>query len=295
MGVVDPATGHVEEEDFVARAGFAWLGGSWLGRRLRPALYSSRRLHRLVGWYADTRHSRRLIPWAARRFGVRLSEALVPPGGYATFNDFFTRELAPGARPFDGEPEALVSPADARLFVVPRIAADTELQVKEARFTVGRLLADEALAAAYAGGAAAVFRLYLADCHRLYFPCDGVAHPPRSIPGEHHPVSPVPGAESSFYTRNVRQVALLDTERFGRLAFVDIGGFLISSIEPRCPEGGRVRRGGERLRFRFGGSTCVLLSEPGRLQYAADLVRWCQQGHEVRVRIGARLAGACPS
>ncbi|RYZ57532.1 MAG: hypothetical protein EOP08_17085, partial [Proteobacteria bacterium] len=32
------------------------------------------------------------------------------------FNDFFTRRLAPGARPLDTAPGRLVSPADGRVF-----------------------------------------------------------------------------------------------------------------------------------------------------------------------------------
>jgi phosphatidylserine decarboxylase len=292
MGIVDRGTGRVFEEELVASGGFSWLYRSRLGRRVRPALFGSTRLHRALAWYADTRHSRRFIPWAVRRFGIDLSEARVPAEGYATFNAFFARELAPHARPFDPERSALVSPADAKLHVVPRISDQTVLVLKGCRFTLGDLLASRTLAARYEGGAAAIFRLYLGDCHRVYFPCDGVAHLPRLIPGRHEPISPVPGSDQAFYTRNVRQVTLVDTEAFGRLAFIEIGGFLVSSIEQRRAEGGPVRRAEEKSRFRFGGSACVLLSERGRLRYDDDLLRWGREGHEVTVKIGEHIAHA---
>src|SRR6188472_3149751 len=42
----------------------------------------------------------RLIRWFIARYGVDMSEAVDPdPASYATFNDFFTRALKPGARP----------------------------------------------------------------------------------------------------------------------------------------------------------------------------------------------------
>ena len=34
---------------------------------------------------------------------------------YESFNDFFTRRIRPGRRPFDADPRALIAPADARL------------------------------------------------------------------------------------------------------------------------------------------------------------------------------------
>ncbi|MBW2551502.1 MAG: phosphatidylserine decarboxylase, partial [Deltaproteobacteria bacterium] len=44
-----------------------------------------------------------------------LSEVAIPPGGFRTFDDFFTRRLLDGTRVVDSDPKALVSPADGRL------------------------------------------------------------------------------------------------------------------------------------------------------------------------------------
>ena len=41
-----------------------------------------------------------LIRWFVGRYGVNMAEAANPdPAAYASFNEFFTRELKPGARP----------------------------------------------------------------------------------------------------------------------------------------------------------------------------------------------------
>src|SRR5690606_6482771 len=50
-----------------------------------------------------------------RAYRVDLSECEVPPGGFETFDAFFTRRLKPGARVIDPDPDTLVSPADGRV------------------------------------------------------------------------------------------------------------------------------------------------------------------------------------
>ena len=59
----------------------------------------------LAGRLADNDRSpalkNRVIKWFIGRYGVDMSEAAEPnPEAYATFNDFFTRELKPGIRPW---------------------------------------------------------------------------------------------------------------------------------------------------------------------------------------------------
>ena len=50
-----------------------------------------------------------------RAYGVDMSEAVVPPEGFGSFNDFFTRRLRDGVREIDAAPDVVVSPADGRL------------------------------------------------------------------------------------------------------------------------------------------------------------------------------------
>ena len=51
----------------------------------------------------------------ARIYGIDVSEAEKPLGGYAGFDEFFTRKLRPGARPIDDAPGRVVSPADGTI------------------------------------------------------------------------------------------------------------------------------------------------------------------------------------
>jgi len=269
-----------------------WLYGSAIGRRLRPLLTRSRLLHLAVGGFADSRLSRPLVPWMVRRYGIDLSESVVPPGGFPTLNALFTRELAAGARPIDPDPAALASPADARLHVTGPIDEALRVGVKGVSFSVRELVADAALARGVAGGTVAVFRLYAADCHRLFFPCSGTPSAPRLVPGGYESVSPRPGNDLPFYVLNRRTVTALDTVRFGRLLLVDVGGFLVGSIRHLAAACLRVEKGAPRSLFRFGGSTLVLLAPAGAVDWDPAILASSARGDEAPVRIGQAIGRA---
>jgi phosphatidylserine decarboxylase len=268
------------------------LHASAPGRVARETLARSRLLHRLAGALADTRASAALVPWAARAWGVDLDEAEAPEGGFPTFNAFFARALRPGARPVDPDPAALVSPADGHASARGPLGEGARLPVKGAPATVTELLADAELARAYRGGAAALFRLYLPDCHRTHFPCDGTPGPTRRIPGAHHPMTPRPGNDAPWLARNARAVTLLDTPRFGRVALVDVGGLVVGSLRTLAPAGAPAAKGDVRAAFAIGGSAVVLLVPPGRARLRADLLAAGEAGGEVPVRIGEAVGRA---
>ncbi len=69
---------------------------------------------------------------------------------------------------------------------------------------------------------------------------------------------------------------------------MEIGAFLNASIvQTYAP--GPVARGQEKGFFQFGGSTVVLLFEPGAVVFDDDLVRDSAQGLEVHVQAGSQV------
>ncbi len=57
-----------------------------------------------------------LIALISRVAGINYAEALSPdPADYVSFNAWFTRALKPGARVFDPDPQAFLSPCDGRI------------------------------------------------------------------------------------------------------------------------------------------------------------------------------------
>src|SRR5262245_2213135 len=112
-----------------------------------------------------------VIRWFIGRYGVDMSEAADPdPAHYATFNEFFTRALRPGARPL-AEAD-LLCPVDGAVSQVGPIDGDQIFQAKEHRYSTQALLGGDAqLAARFANGHFATLYLSPRDYHRIHMPC----------------------------------------------------------------------------------------------------------------------------
>ena len=91
-----------------------------------------------------------------------MAEMVVPnPDAYATFNEFFAREIKESARPI-AEPDnewVTSSPADCRLTAFPTIDLATKYWIKGHGFTLTRLLGGEDLAREFDGGSMVIARL----------------------------------------------------------------------------------------------------------------------------------------
>lgn len=244
---------------------------------------------RLYGWMQARAGSRRKISRFVRDYGIDVEEIEYPLERYPNFNAFFTRRLKPDARPFVPESDALSCPADGKVLVFQQLQEGVGIPVKGAPAPLERLLDSEEEARPYRHGSALVVRLAPYDYHRFHFPDSGNAGPARVIAGRYYIVNPlglarVPGA----LWRNKRAVTGFDSDRFGRIAYLEIGGFAVGSIvETYTP--GPVERGQEKGYFQFGGSTLVLLFEPGTVLFDDDLQEDSGRGMEVHVRAGSRI------
>ncbi|MFN7159845.1 MAG: phosphatidylserine decarboxylase, partial [Erythrobacter cryptus] len=108
-------------------------------------------LSRLAGLLANS-----TSPWLRdaliRRFvaafDVDLSEAARGIGEFASFNDFFTRELKPGARVLADPARFILSPADGAISQLGAITAGRILQAKGRDYSVAEILGGSAAEAA---------------------------------------------------------------------------------------------------------------------------------------------------
>ena len=83
-------------------------------------------LSRLAGRLAASERPwlrNRLIARFVAAYNVDLSEAARGVGEFTSFNDFFTRELKPGARPLADSGQCILSPADGAVSQLGPIAA----------------------------------------------------------------------------------------------------------------------------------------------------------------------------
>ncbi len=257
--------------------------------RVLLRLVRSKACSRLMGAYMNSRLSVGRVKKAIREQKPDLTQ--FEQDSFRSFNAYFTRKRREEIFPFCHDESRLCSPADSRLTVVP-LQGDRAFPVKQAPYTVSELLQDEAEAKRYAGGHALVFRLCPTDYHRYAYPDDGQEVSCKTIPGTLHTVSPVALETVPVFHRNSREVTILETVHFGRIAFIEVGALLVGRICNRHRE--RFRRGEEKGYFAYGGSTVVLLVQPNRLQPDEDLLRNSANGIETFVRSGEAIGTATP-
>jgi len=282
------ATGELATERVFGREALEFFYSSRGGRLLGRLLASNRVASRWYGWLQRRPSSRRKIPRFVRSLGVDAEEAERPPDEYDSLDAFFTRKLRPGSRPIDPDPDRLITPADGRIRVVPRLR-EPWLSVKGSTVRLEDLLADGTLARRYAEGAVLLIRLAAADYHRFHFPDAGVASAPWAAGRRLHSVHPIALDAGAPSFENKRMLTRLETRAFGDLLQIEIGALTVGTIQQTFRPG-PVERGQEKGFFRFGGSAIVLLIEPGRIELDEDLLRDSADGIETRVRMGESIA-----
>ncbi len=194
--------------------------------------------HTLSNWLAKLTHSKNpliknpFIKQIIKIYGVDMSEALEPnPSQYASFNQFFTRELRPDARPLTTEKFAVASPADGVVSQAGAITDGEIFQAKGKSFTATALLGSAERASAFNNGIFSTIYLSPKDYHRLHMPLTGTLREMVHIPGKLFSVNgATTNAVPGLFARNERVVAIFDTE-VGPMALVLVGAIFVSSIE----------------------------------------------------------------
>ncbi|APE27292.1 archaetidylserine decarboxylase [Aurantiacibacter gangjinensis] len=231
----------------------------------------------------------RLIRRFIASYDVDMSEAARPIEAYASFNDFFMRELKPGARPLADARDNVLSPADGAISQIGRIEDGRIFQAKGRHFTAAQLLGgDDAAAARFAGGHFATIYLSPKDYHRVHMPADGDLQSTVYVPGDLFSVNTVTAENvDGLFARNERLACQFDGGAHGQFASVMVGAMIVAGIETvwqgrtetHHPEvirrdfadGERTLAAGAEMGRFFLGSTVVLLFEPGKLTWDGSL------------------------
>lgn len=236
---------------------------------------------------------RALLRWYVAKYRVDLDECVGTLDDYPTLVDFFTRPLKPGVRPVDPDPDAIVSPVDARVYTTGLIENGRIPQAEGREFSVGELLGETS---AFEGGAYAVLYLSPRDYHRVHTPCACRVTRFRYSPGRLWPVFPAATRRvPELFSRNERLTSFLDTT-VGEVALVMVGAFGVGRMRVVYDDvvtntGGegvarevdppaQLAAAAELGRFEMG-STVILLFPPGRAELALQ--------PEQVVRVGARI------
>jgi phosphatidylserine decarboxylase len=151
---------------------------------------------------------------------------------FASLHACFTRELKPGARTVDPDPQVLTSPCDALVGACGPIRGTEVLQAKGFPYTLQDLLADPALVEAYRDGTYVTLRLTSSMYHRFHAPHDGTVERVTYISGDTWNVNPIALKRvAKLFCKNERAVIRTRLAGSGHLVtLVPVAAILVASI-----------------------------------------------------------------
>jgi len=266
-------------------------------------------ISRLVGKLAAAKMgwlTTKLIDVFIKVYNINMSEAkLKNASDFATFNDFFTRELEEGARTIDQDADTLCYPVDGAISQQGDIVEGKLIQAKGFDYSLTSLLGGDARTAApFQQGKFSCIYLAPKDYHRIHMPMAATLREMIYVPGELFSVNPLTANNvPDLFARNERVVTIFDTEH-GALAMVLVGATIVASIETTwagtiTPPAGKdifrwqypatgvdamtFKKGDEMGRFKLG-STVVSAFAPNMVEFAPDA------GPETVTRLGEHYA-----
>ncbi|XP_010483223.1 PREDICTED: phosphatidylserine decarboxylase proenzyme 2-like [Camelina sativa] len=224
---------------------------------------------------------------------INMAEVKYPLQHFKTFNEFFIRELKPGARPIAclNRNDVAVCAADCRLMAFQSVEDSTRFWIKGRKFSIRGLLGKSVHPNAFLDGSLVIFRLAPQDYHRFHVPVSGIIEKFVDLSGSLYTVNPI-AVNSKYcnvFTENKRTVAIISTAEFGKVAFVAIGATMVGSINFVRKEGERVKKGDELGYFSFGGSTVICVFEKDSIRIDEDLLVNSGRSLETLVRVGMQL------
>lgn len=287
MQVWNRAQQKLTQEPVVGEGAMRFVYETAFGRMLAKGILCRKPISNLYGVLQRSRLTRGKVRRFIRQYDISLEGCTKQE--FSSFNDFFTRRRLP--RPDTTAPGVLPAIADSKLTALP-IGDDTVFTVKGVPYTPAELLADDALAARYTGGLCLIFRLSPDDYHRYAYPDAGTQEAAVHIPGVLHSVNPIAGSQC-VYRRNSRCRTLLHTAHFGDVVEMEVGALLVGRICNHTESAGAsFEKLQEKGYFAYGGSTVILLLEPGRVRMDEDILTYSAQGVESKVRTGERIGEA---
>lgn len=288
---IERDSGRVVDETLIADRMIAWLYHR--GREDAPLLFrllTSSRASAILGTVNFDRPIVRKRTFLAA-CGIDTSECLEAPARLMTPRQLFERKIRYQTfRPLPREADAVVSPADARI-LLGSFDETSLLSLKEKFFSFPELLGEdkEQWLQAFRGGDFAVFRLTPDKYHYNHTPVAGRVRDIYQIDGGYHSCNPTAVVSVvTPYSKNRRVVTVIDTDvpggtGVGLVAMIEVVALMIGDIvqayssraydAPRAVEPGMfLKKGQPKSLYRPGSSTDVLIFQPGRVGFAADLL-----------------------
>lgn len=257
-------------------------------------IFANKLLSKAYGVIQNGMMTQLKVPKFVKNFDIDLTQ--YEPGSvkvddqklsYKNFNEFFIRKFKMGKRTFIQDNEVLPAPCEARYFGYESIDESVSVPVKGSYLRADSLLGDIEKAAPFIGGPLVIARLCPVDYHRYHYPDAGKTIEAYPIHGDFHSVNPVAlKNKPDIFIANERRVAILETQNFGKLAYIEVGAAMVGKIVQSHDESKSFRRGQEKGYFLFGGSTVIILGEKGRWLPSPDIIKNTKDSMETYIQLG---------
>ncbi len=203
-----------------------------------------------------------------------------PHWGFASYNDYFHREIRPEARPVAApeNPKVIVSANDGNLVAIARdIKPQDKFWLKGEPFSLVDMLDRSEYWERFVGGY--VFQSFLsgANYHRWHAPIDGTVKKAYVVNGllfseaESAGFDPSAGILSEGYdaTVNTRGLVFIESDDpdIGMVCVIPIGITEISSVQITVKDGDRVKKGDQLGYFSYGGSSLAIVFQRSAIDH----------------------------
>ncbi|WP_159084525.1 phosphatidylserine decarboxylase [Dongshaea marina] len=261
--------------------------------RLNPVASWLSSFFNAKGRYLDSKASTRgLSAWLSNK-QVKISDYIIPKGGFTSFNEFFTRELRKNARSIDGrgDDNVVVSPNDGSMgVVIPAVQDTSKIVAKGDSLNIRKIFNGNPLAERFIGGPVIMSNLGAYNYHHFHSPVSGrilLAETFQGLydsPTDDQHVSDADIVYQHAYEHR-RGVYIIKNDRVGLVGVVPIGYWMISSVQLKLKEGDLVHKGDAIGKFAYGGSGILLFFEPNKVRiddpYQSDINEPVILGQEI--------------
>ena len=290
-------SGKKEVEKVYGDAFIRFLYCSVAGQKLGN-LVTNRFVSRAYGAFQDLPLSQRKVRPFIEKFNINIDEyepgsrpALDQRDSYKNFNEFFIRKFRLGKRSFVPSPSKMAAFAEARYVGFEAIEEKRHYPVKGNYLLAKDLIANEQVSKIFDGGPLLIARLCPVDYHRYHYPDSGRVLDNFRVPGVYDSVNPLAlRYKNQIFIKNERHVSILQTENFGRLAYIEVGAICVGKIVQTHRWNKPFLRGEEKGYFLFGGSTVIVLGEKGAWKPSQDIVTNTLNGFETYLHLGQEVA-----
>ena len=296
--IFNRSTQQVEVEKVYGEGGVRFLYKNSIGKAIRFFLTGSFFSQR-YGWFQDHPLSRRKVAPFIENFNIPIEdyepgsvEALNIESSYKSFNEFFIRKFKPGKRNFIADKNIMPAFSEARYYGWESISDDQIFPVKGSFLNASALLGSKAKKwqDTFHNGPLLLARLCPVDYHRFHYPDHGRVIEIFDEGNELESVNPLALEEKpEIFLKNQRRVSIIETQNFGKLAYVEVGAICVGKII-QSHHYKNFNRGDEKGYFLFGGSTVIVQGEPGKWKPSEDILEKTSNQQEVLVQLGQEIA-----